>query len=229
MASAIRNIEFIEKHYDKHAKFVLNKIVESNISLSRKSTNYVAKLVHPIVNYIDFVNNQSTNGMETLSIDDIVERYNMWCHKQKQKFPQINYDEKNTILLDYRKNNIGYYWVDLKSYYSSEMIFRMNNCGRVNSYQNMLELREFHIDDCNYSRVVVVIDNNGYINQIRGFENIKPDIMYKDYIYDLFLNYDKLKGFRFLFTKETDFTHMDLDKNQLLNLRTVRPELFKLL
>ena len=107
MASAIRNIEFIEKHYDKHAKFVLNKIVESNISLSRKSTNYVAKLVHPIVNYIDFVNNQSTNGMETLSIDDIVERYNMWCHKQKQKFPQINYDEKNTILLDYRKNNIA--------------------------------------------------------------------------------------------------------------------------
>lgn len=229
MASDIRNIEFIEKHFDKHAEFVIGKIREANISLNRKSTKNINELVYPIVNLIDFKFEGNSKLLLDKSLDEITSMYNEWYDVYKAEFDIINYKEENEIILDYRKNGVGYYWVDLNCYYSSEMLIRLNNCGRVNSYQNFLELREYDSDNLNYSRVVVVINHSGYINQIRGDYNMKPSIIYRDFIYDLFLNYEKLKGFKFLFTKETDFTHMDLSKEQLSNLRNLRPELFKLI
>jgi hypothetical protein len=137
--------------------------------------------------------------------------------------------EKNNIILDYRKNGVGYYWVDLNCYYSYEMLFRLHNCGRVNSYQNLLELREYNINGYNYSRVVVVICNDGFINQIKGDYNLKPDIIYKDYIYDLFLNYKELKGFKILIPNDSNFTHADLSDTELSNLKRTRPEFFFLI
>ena len=228
MASLIKNIEYIKKHFDDHYDFIIKKIEESNISLSHKSTKYVSEIVYPIVNYIDFVNNNSINGLENLSISDITKLYYEWCNTVKDRFPQSNYIETNLVILDYRKNNIGCYWVDLQNYYSWEMLFRLNNCARVNSYQTLLELRETTIDGFNYSRVVVVISKDGFINQIRGNYNTKASNIYRNFIYDLFLNYKNIKGFKFLFTKETDFTHMDLTKEQLNNLKNNRPELFTL-
>ena len=228
MASIIRNIEYIKTHFDKHSDFVIKKIESDNISLSHKSTKYVSDIVYPIVNYIDFVNNGKYDGLELLSINNIIELYKDWVINNKLVYTSKNYIENNNILFDYRKSNIGLYWVDLNCYYSSEMVFRMNNCGRVNSYQNFLELREYDLDNFNYSRVVVVISKDGFINQIKGVYNFKPDIIYRDFIYDLFLNYKNIKGFKFLFSKETDFTHMDLTKEQLSYLKKNRPEFFNL-
>lgn len=229
MASIVKNIDYIKTHFDTHSDFVIKKIKESNISLSGKSSEYVSKIVYPIVNYIDFVNAGVTDGLELLSIMDITNLYEKWFNETLIKFNTKNYIETNKILIDYRINNIGFYWVDLEAYYSSDMMFRMNNCGRVNSYQTFLELREHDNSKYNHSRVFVVLNKDGYVNQIRGINNIKPNVIYKDYIYDLFLNYTELKGFKFLFTKETDFTHMDLDKDQLLNLRNLKPDLFCLI
>ena len=109
------------------------------------------------------------------------------------------------------------------------MLFRVNNCARINSYQNILELREHTIDDYNFSRVLIAITKDGYINQIRGEDNRRADLRYREYIFDLFLNYKIISGFKFLFGKESDFTHMDLTKEQLSNLKSVRPELFRLI
>jgi len=226
MASGIKNVEFIEKHFDKHAEFIIAKIRELNISLNKKSNKNINELVYPIVNLIDFSLNGDSNKLVNKTIDEIHLMYNEWYVLNKNKFTTYNYNEINNIILDYKINGVGYYWVDLNCYYSSEMLFRLHNCARVNSYQNFLELREYTSDGYNHSRIVVVIDKFGFINQIRGDYNLKPDMMYKDYIYDLFLNYNKLKGFKFLFTKETDFTHMDLTKEQLISLRKLRPELF---
>lgn len=229
MASSYKNIEYIKKHFDTYSDFILKKLEEDNISLSNRSNSFVSNIGYIISNYIDFVNNRSTDGLENLTFEDIKNLYQSWVEESRKTFTTKNYTETNDIIIDYRINNIGFYWVDLNTYYSSEMLFRMNNCARINSYQNILELREYTTDDYNYSRVAVAINKDGNLNQIRGDNNLKADMIYRDYIYDLFLNYGKITGFKFLFTKESDFTHMDLTKKQLENLRNVRPELFNLL
>jgi hypothetical protein len=229
MASDITNIKWIEAHFDKHAKFLISKIRESNISLSKKSTRNVSDLVYPIANLIDFEFNGDSKFLSNKTIDEIHLLYSEWYMLYKKTFTTFNYIETNEVIIDYRKNELGYYWVDLNCYYSAEMLFRLNNCGRVNSYQNFLELREYDDTNFNNSKVAIVINNDGFINQIRGDYNMKPDMIYKNFIYDLFLNYKKLKGFNFLSGKEIDFTHLDLTKDQLYNLKIIRPELFSLI
>jgi hypothetical protein len=229
MASDITNIKWIEAHFDKHAKFLISKIRESNISLSKKSTRNVSDLVYPIANLIDFEFNGDSKFLSNKTIDEIHLLYSEWYMLYKKTFTTFNYIETNEVIIDYRKNELGYYWVDLNCYYSAEMLFRLNNCGRVNSYQNFLELREYDDTNFNNSKVAIVINNDGFINQIRGDYNMKPDMLYKNFIYDLFLNYKKLKGFNFLSGKEIDFTHLDLTKDQLYNLKIIRPELFSLI
>ena len=229
MASAIKNVEHIKKHFDLHFEFLLKKLNEDNILLNGKSTNSIDKLIYPIVNLIDFKFNGDYSQIIDKTIDDIHSMYGEWCMLTSNSFTTLNYVENNNIILDYRIDGIGYYWADLNCYYNYEMLFRLHNCARVNSYQNILELREHTDSNYNFSKVAIAISNDGFINQIRGDFNMKPNIIYRDFIYDLFLNYEKLKGFKFLFTKETDFTHMDLTKEQLDDLRKIRPELFTII
>jgi hypothetical protein len=231
MPSKNKNIRFIEKHFDTYSNFILKKLERENITLANKETSFVSNICYSISNYIDFVNNKSTVGLEDISIDNIKKLYMEWIDSEKKTFTTKNYIEKNEIIIDYRVNNVGFYWVDLNSYYSSEMLFRLNNCARANSYQNILELREHTIDDYNFSLVAVVIHKDGHINQIRGKNNQKVDLKlkYRDYIYDLFLNYKVITGFKFHSSKELDFSYMDLKIEQLNILRSVRPEIFKLI
>jgi len=223
-----RSISFIEKHFDKHFEFIVNKINESKISLGRFSDKALNELIYPIVHLIDFEFNGDSTFLLNKTIDEIHTMYLDWYKIHEKKFTTFNYLETNKIILDYRKNGFGYYWVDLNCYYSYEMLFRLHNCARVNSYQNFLELREYTKDGYNHSRVVVVTWSD-FINQIKGDYNKKPDIIYKEYIYDLFLNYKELKGFKIFFKNDTNFTHMDLNDTELSNLKRTRPEFFFLI
>jgi hypothetical protein len=58
--------------------------------------------------------------------------------------------------------------------------------------------------------------------------NSKPDSMYYEYIFDFLMNYDKIKGFRFLSNKKNDFLPTDLSIDKLNLLKLKRPELFHL-
>ncbi len=227
--SNIRSVGFIEKHFDEHSEFIISKINESSISLSRISNKDLNELIYPIVHLIDFEFNGDSKFLLNKTIDEMDLMYSNWYKLHEKMFTTFNYVEKNNIILDYRKNGVGYYWVDLNCYYSYEMLFRLHNCGRVNSYQNLLELREYNINGYNYSRVVVVICNNGFINQIKGDYNLKPDFIYKNYIYDLFLNNKELKGFKILTPNNNNFTHMDLNDTELSNLQRTHPEFFFLI
>ena len=227
--SNIRSIKHIKHYFNEHSEFVINKLTEESIPLGRISNKELNRLIFPIVNLIDFKFNGNYLQIIDKTIDDIHLMYGEWCTLSEYNFTSFNYIENNNIIFDYRINGIGYYWVDLNCYYSSEMLFRLHNCARVNSYQNFLELREYTNDGYNHSRVVIVIDKSGFINQIRGDYDIKPDIIYKDYIYDLFVNYKKLAGFKIIFKNNANFTLMDLLSDELINLKKIRPELFTLL
>jgi hypothetical protein len=227
--SNTRSIKFIKEDFDEHSKFIINKINEESISLGRISNKELNQLIYPIVNLIDFKFNGDYSQIIDKTINDIHLMYSDWYKVVGHTFTTFNYIENNNIIFDYRINGIGYYWVDLNCYYSSEMLFRLHNCARVNSYQNFLELREYTNDGYNHSRVVIVIDKSGFINQIKGDYDIKPNMIYKDYIYDLFLNYKELCGFKFMFKNTTNFTLKDLSSDELNNLKKIRPELFTII
>lgn len=228
MASVIRNLEYIRDHFDDHADFILKKIDKEKVSISRKSTKFVSDVAYLISNYIDFVNNGSYSGVLEIGLEEMKERYEKWCQEMSQNYPETEYVEKNEILIDYRVNNVGYYWVDLNTHTSYEMAFRLNNCGRVNTYQNFLELREFDEFGVNFSRVVVVIDKNGIINQVRGNYNTKPEKEYHDLIFNFFMGYKEINGFKFVMGKNNDLTISDFSADKIKLLKEKRPELFKM-
>lgn len=228
MASVVKNIEYIKNHFEDHSDFILNKINKENISISHKSTNFVSDIAYTISNYVDFINNGSYLGLDKISLLEMKEKYSQQLKEWSKNYPENNYVEKNEILIDYRVNNIGYYWVDLKTHFSYETAFRLNNCGRVNTYQNLLELREFNELGFNYSWIVLVMNKDGLINQIRGNYNKKPEQKYNNFVFDFLMRYNKVNGFKIVGGKNDDLTISDLSADQIKILKEKRPELFKM-
>jgi hypothetical protein len=228
MASVIKNLEYIKHHFNDHSDFILEKIDKEKISISQKSTKFVSEIAYVISNYSDFINGGTYSGMMEITISEMKNIYNQWFDSMSKNYPEKDYIEKNDILFDYRINGVGFYWVDLKSHYSHEMAVRLNNCGRVNTYQNLIELREYDQFGLNFSRVFVVIDKNGVINQIRGYNNTKPEKKYFNLIYNFFMEYHKINGFNFLAGKNNDLTLYDLPADKIEYLKEKRPDLFKM-
>jgi hypothetical protein len=75
--------------------------------------------------------------------------------------------------------------------------------------------------------VVIVIDKNNYIIQIKGVENTKP-LNYYDYILDFFIKYEPIDGFKGVFNTTNDFSLLDLTLSDKEKLKLVKPHLFKL-
>ena len=228
MASVIKNLEYIKDHFSDHANFILKKIDKEKIAISQKSTNFVSDIAYTISNYVDFLNNGSYDGVLEVGLEEMKLRYEEWCQEMSKNYPTKEYIEKNEIIIDYRVNGIGYYWVDLNTHANHEMAFRLNNCGRVNTYQNILELREFDEFGFNFSRVAIAIHKNGTINQVRGINNTKPEKKYNNLIFDFFMGYDKITGFNFLMGKDNDLTISDFSADKIKLLKEKRPELFKM-
>ncbi len=228
MASVIKNIEYIRDRFSDHSDYILEKIDKEMISISQKSTKFVSDIAYTISNYVDFINSGKYDGLNDVKISDMKSEYDQWLKKMHKTYPIKNYVERNKIILDYRLNNVGYYWVDLETHFNEETAYRLNNCGRVNPYQNLIELREFDEFGYNFSRILVVISKNGVINQVRGDYNTKPDPKYNNIIFDFFMNYQGISGFNFLMGKGHDLTLSDLSEDKINLLKEKRPKLFEM-
>ncbi len=228
MASVIKNIEYIRDRFSDHSDYILKKIDKETISISQKSTKFVSDIAYTISNYVDFINHGKYDGLNDIKISDMKSEYDQWLKKMRKTQPIKNYIESNKIILDYRLNNVGYYWVDLETHFNKETAYRLNNCGRVNPYQNLIELREFDEFGYNFSRILVVISKNGVINQVRGDYNTKPDSKYNNIIFDFFMDYQGISGFNFLMGKGQDLTLSDLSEDKINLLKKKRPELFEM-
>ena len=114
---------------------------------------------------------------------------------------ETNYVEKNEVIRDYRnEDGVGYYWVNLDTNDSSEECNRMGHCGRTNSYNTIYSLRENRRINKDYtlnkSHLTAAVGNSdGFIYQLKGPKNSKPDERYNQYVVDLILNDDHIQGF----------------------------------
>jgi len=224
MASKTRNIESINNVFGDKSNIIINKIESENIKIKNKSTSFVLDIGNSILNYIDFMNDGDTSIVENKSLTEIQFEYLEWLNHTKTNFKFNNYVEKSDILFDYRTDGIGHYWVDLKSSYSSDMMFRMNNCGRISDGNNLIVLREQTNDGNNFMHVAVVI-GGGIIYQIKGPNNTKPLDKY-EFIFDFLMRFEPINGFKRVFKPEFDFSIKDLKKDDLEGFMLKRPHIF---
>jgi hypothetical protein len=227
MASRIKNIELLNDLFGQDAKHIIDKIEKENINISGRSTNFMLNISNLILNYVDFIHNGDFSVIDYKSIDEIEKEYDNWFVTNKLNHSKVTDSNNGKILFDYRKNGVGYYWFDLQTHRSFEMMFKMNNCGRVGINRNLIVLKEDKLNNESFMYVVIVIDKNNYIIQIKGVENTKP-LNYYDYILDFFIKYEPIDGFKGVFNTTNDFSLLDLTLSDKDKLKLVKPHLFKL-
>jgi hypothetical protein len=225
MASKIRNIELLQNIFGHQTQHILKKLEDDNVNLKNRSSNFVIKLANTIFNYIDFIYFGDVSVIKNKSIEQIEIEYNEWVKLNKDNNYSFTELKNENIIFDYRVNKVGYYWVDLKSHHSSDMMFNMNNCGRVGINQNLIILKNQKKDEQINMCVAIVITNDNYITQIKGVSNTKP-LKFYNYIFNFLINYEPINGFKRVFKPEDDFTIFDLKKEDYELLKTKKPHLF---
>ena len=207
--------------------------LEKAISNIYLETEYYPTLLKTIKEYIEFELGGDKTSLNNVDFDDITNIAKDW----KKNSGEFNYKEdEEYIILDFRKNGIGYYWIDLNTDNSNQECNRMEHCGKSSS-GSLYSLRSFKPTPgkkytINDSHLTAAIDDYGVLYQLKGKKNSKPKEEYHKYIIPL-LEYRKpdddylINEFGNEYNTGNDFKLTDLSDNDFLKLYEVRPELYE--
>lgn len=187
-----------------------------------------------IVSIMDWIRvglNGDVNPHRDLRFDDLYKKSREWHESLDTGSGAINYIEENTILRDYRKDGVGFYWTNLETNNSDEECNRMGHCGRTSSDNTIYSLRETkRINEqytINKSHLTAAVGNSdGIIYQMKGTKNSKPKEEFHPYIVDLIINKETIQGFGSEYQSSTDFKITDLPETDIKKVYDSRPELF---
>lgn len=187
-----------------------------------------------IMDYIRVGLNGDITEIKDLPFSELYHKSEKWHESLEIKGGDINYVEKNPILIDFGD---GYYWVDLQTNDSREECNRMGHCGRTSPGNRIFSLRrnvslpsnKYTINKSVLTASINVDD--GILYQLKGPKNSKPEEKYFKYILPLF----ELKNpdddeylIRYIgreYGHERDFKITDLPEKELLTLLQNRPDL----
>lgn len=170
-----------------------------------------------------------------LSLDELYNKSVEWHDSLSIGGDKIDYVEDNKVIVDFRKNGIGFYWVDLATNNCPEEKERMGHCasssGRLYSLREYKPLVDKHT--LNKSHLTMSLSAKGYILQLKGTKNSKPKQSH--HIYILPLLYHRTGGGDYLINgfsshesqSENDFKLSDLNETQVRELYSLRPSLFE--
>ena len=237
--------EYLDKTYGKLSIWIANKLIDNylfdnpgQIPLFLSLSRYREDLVG-LLDYIRVGLNGNIRTIKEYNLDQLFYAQKKWHDQLQIGSGKINYDETNKVILDFRDSDgLGYYWVDLDTTNSPEECDRMGHCGRAN--ENLYSLRSFEkISDkftLNKSHITAAISDDGTVTQMKGPKNSKPSVELHKYILPLFelTNDDPdifdstyfIERFKSSYRPETDFQILDLPKEELMNLKSLRPDLF---
>lgn len=168
---------------------------------------------------------------EQLTFDELYSESERWHESLNVGDSKIDYKEGNVIILDYRKDGEGYYWVDLGVGNCPDEAERMGHCGRTRG--NLYSLRSFRKIENNHtlnkSHLTASI-NQGDLLQLKGQKNSKPASEYHSLILPLFYfkNDDDylINKIGYEYDSSSDFKIADLTPEEVTKLYNDRPELF---
>jgi len=168
---------------------LLSKIeIDYGNDIKKHSDFTLRNIVYDVSNYIEMTLNSDWSILNTITIQDIQLLWGEYITEYRNNYSSHNYIETNSILLDSRVDDIGYYWVELNTHHSIEMIARMDNCGRCDYGNTLIELRE-STEHSNTSHVVIVYNkSSGLIKQIKGIGDNLPSETYWDEIFNFYIN-----------------------------------------
>lgn len=170
-----------------------------------------------IMDWVTSPRRRDQTNLKTLTFRDALDKSNEW-HESLEGNVAMNYIEKNEVLFDYRDSNgIGFYWVNLKTDFSSEESDRMGHCGRDGGCI-LFSLRSINDLGESRSHVTISYDEKGKIaRQIKGRKNSKPKAVYHKYIIDILLNPKyPIEGLsKNTYRQENNFSLNDLNNEQL--------------
>ena len=144
---------------------------------------------------------------------------------------KIDYIEEDEIILDFRQNGIGFYWVNLDTNYSPEECDRMGHCGRTSNSNNLFSLREYKelpnnhkLNKSHLTAAVGIEDKKIY--QLKGVKNSKPKTEFNQLIIPFLLT-EYVEGFESEYDSANDFKIDQLSLEEIKSLYEKKPSLFE--
>lgn len=259
------NAEYLENKCGPLSVWMFNKLLEHLISQAKDqrlyekqpeiaTKEYIINTINQSPNYLQIsYNSMITSIMDWIrvglngnlgenkesSLRQLMIRSTEWHDSLQIGQGAINYVEPHThdILLDFRENGEGFYWVDLNTNNSPEECNRMGHCGRTGYGNSIVSLREdkkipggkFKL---NKSHLTASI-GNGVLYQLKGPKNSKPKDEYHKYIIPLFSVQDNkgggylIQSFGSEYAGERDFKITDLPNKSIIELYKERSDLFQ--
>ena len=211
-----------EKDLKKAAREILNTSGPRNLVWKE---DYEEKYTY-IFDWLSNPRVASRVNVKILSFKEALEKSTIW-HESLETGVSSNYNEENEIILDYRKNGVGFYWANLNSSRSEEEQRRMGHCGN-DSGKVLFSLRS--IDELQDGRSYVTISYDPQtkkLGQMKGPQNRKPKEIFFKYIIDMLLN-DKypVVGFeKNIYAYDNNFKLDDLSKDQLAHVFSANKEI----
>lgn len=209
---------------------IINKMNTNNFVLAK------SEYIQSIMDWIRVGLNGNIQKIKELSFDELYSASEEWHEKLDIKGGDINYNEENLVVIDFRDDfDYGFYWADLETNDSEEECRRMGHCGRTAYGNTLFSLRENkklnNKFDINTSHLTASIGRDGTLYQLKGPKNSKPKDEYHDLILPLFTTKvidDEylINGFGSEYASDRDFKLSDLPKESLSELYQLRPELF---
>lgn len=173
---------------ESNSHIICEKLVQQIPNIKYKSDYHIKSILYSLTNYIDNFNDSEYSILEKFSINELIDKYFLVLANYKFNYSYENYTETNKILLDFRINDDGFYWIIYPHHYSIEFAIRFDNCGRVNYGDSIIELRETS-NNINYSHVGIAYNyEKETIYQIKGKEDKLPSSKYNNQIFDFFNN-----------------------------------------
>lgn len=147
-----------------------------------------------LMEYLRVKRSGSLGDMEAMGFSEMVDVAERWADRVRGGDKDSG---EGNVVLDFRVNGEGYYWVNLGTDYCEQEGSRMRHCGRV--FGRTMELhggslyslrRSVRTDDGfkNTTHLTAGITNKGELRGLAGFANSKPKEKYHDYILALLLH-----------------------------------------
>ena len=239
--------EFLSKLCGPLSVWIANKLIEKQITILHSwgkeidkkiiidtinKNNLIFTYRQKIIGIMDWVRvelNGNVTPYKNLTLDQLVEKSEEWHKSLGVGGGVINYVEEHPIMLDFRKDKLGFYWADLETNNSPEECERMGHCGRSAGNNNLYSLRQYvKFGDKytkNISHLTASVDPYGIIVQMKGPKNSKPNDEFHPYIIPFILT-DTIKGFGSEYNSKNDFKLSDLKKDEIISIYQKKPELF---
>lgn len=162
----------------------------SNLLDDNISPNSLGNILNIIGNYVDVFLNGDYELLQNITLDEVFSIWKKYYNTKIESYSSLDYVEKNKIIVDYREDGVGFYWVDLEKEFCIESMIRMKDCGRVNYGNTTLELRKQSNKENTSHMIIVYEKNTGNIRQVKGKINSKPNKKYWKYFYRFLMDTD---------------------------------------